>query len=92
MSQHDRLAQMHVRERQEKTSKERSSKEPKESSSLNLGWSWGTPAERVKITGISIPFFDLVWLMVKLAFAAIPAGIIIAGIWYILASALFQAT
>ncbi len=31
----------------------------------------------VKITGVSIPFLDLVFLMVKLAFASIPAMILI---------------
>ena len=35
----------------------------------------------VKVSGLDIPFFDLVWLMVKLSFAAIPAAIIIAMLW-----------
>ncbi len=33
--------------------------------------------QEVKITGVSIPFLDLVFLMVKLAFASIPAMILI---------------
>ena len=32
---------------------------------------------RVKITGLEIPFMDLVVLMVKLAFASIPAMIVV---------------
>ena len=35
----------------------------------------------VKITGINIPFFDLVTLLVKLAIAAIPAIIIVSIFW-----------
>ena len=34
------------------------------------------------ITGIKIPFFSLVWLLVEIALAAIPASIII-GIIYV---------
>ncbi len=33
--------------------------------------------QEVKLTGIDIPFVDLVFLMVKLAFASIPAMIIV---------------
>ncbi len=33
--------------------------------------------QKVVITGLKIPFWDLVWLMVKLAFASIPAIFII---------------
>ncbi len=33
--------------------------------------------QKVKITGLDIPFGDLVILMVKLAFAAIPAMVVI---------------
>ena len=29
--------------------------------------------KRVKITGLDIPFWDLVWFMVKLSLASIPA-------------------
>lgn len=36
--------------------------------------------QRVVIAGAEIPFWDLVWLMVKWAFAAIPAVIIIAAV------------
>ena len=40
-----------------------------------------------RITGISIPFLDLVVLMVKAAFAAIPAAIIIYLVWAFLGTA-----
>lgn len=33
--------------------------------------------QRVKISGLDIPFMDLVVLMIKLAFASIPAMIVI---------------
>jgi len=88
MSLHDRLAQMHVQEKQGRQNNQ-PEKNKTEASSSKLNWTWGPPAERVKITGISIPFLDLVWLMVKLTFAAIPAGIIVVMIWYLLALALF---
>jgi hypothetical protein len=45
-------------------------------------------AEKVIIRGISIPFWDLVTLLVKIAFAAIPAAIIIAIIWGVIISLL----
>lgn len=35
----------------------------------------------VVVTGVTIPFFDLMWLLVKLALASIPAAIIIAIIY-----------
>ena len=43
-------------------------------------------AKKVIIKGIDIPFWDLVSLLVKIAFAAIPAAIIIAIIWGIIVS------
>jgi hypothetical protein len=33
------------------------------------------PLDAVILTGVHVPFWDLVWLLVKLAFAAIPAAI-----------------
>lgn len=33
--------------------------------------------QKVKITGLDIPFMDLVVLMVKLAFASIPAMVVV---------------
>ncbi len=33
--------------------------------------------ERVVVSGLEIPFWDLVWFMVKLALASIPAMLII---------------
>jgi hypothetical protein len=41
------------------------------------------PLNAAILTGVHVPFWDLVWLLVKLAFAAIPAAIIIAVIWTI---------
>jgi len=40
--------------------------------------------KKVKITGLEIPFIDLVVLMVKLAFASIPAIIVIYFIFALL--------
>lgn len=40
----------------------------------------------VIITDVRIPFWSLVWLLVKLAFAAIPAAILVALIWFLIAS------
>jgi hypothetical protein len=48
--------------------------------------------QKVVITGIEIPFRDLVVLLVKVSFAAIPAGIIVGVVyffvWYFLANLL----
>ena len=43
---------------------------------------------RVIIVGLNIPFWDLVYLMVKIAFAAIPAMFIIGLIWHLIISIL----
>ena len=43
-------------------------------------------AKKVIIKGIDIPFWDLVTLLVKIAFAAIPAAIIVTIIWGIIIS------
>ena len=43
-------------------------------------------AKKVIIKGIDIPFWDLVSLLVKFSFAAIPAAIIVAIIWGIIGS------
>ena len=40
--------------------------------------------QRVKISGLDIPFVDLVVLMVKLAFASIPAMIVIYFVFVLL--------
>lgn len=45
--------------------------------------------ENLRITAIEIPFFALVWLLVKLTLAAIPAAIMVAIIGGLLASAGF---
>ncbi len=37
--------------------------------------------KKVVISGLQIPFWDLVWFMVKLAFASIPALIVITFIF-----------
>lgn len=34
-------------------------------------------ADPVIVSGVAIPFVDLMWLLVKLAFAAIPATVIV---------------
>jgi hypothetical protein len=49
---------------------------------------FGIPRSGVQITGISIPFWDLVAIMIKMAFAAIPAAIIIALVWGVIGMAL----
>jgi hypothetical protein len=43
-----------------------------------------TVPARVEIIGFNMPFWSLVGFMIKLAFAAIPAAIIIAIIWGII--------
>ncbi len=45
-------------------------------------------AKKVILRGIDIPFWDLVILIVKIAFAAIPAAIIVTIIWGIIISIL----
>ena len=40
--------------------------------------------ERVTVSGLEIPFWDLVWFMVKLALASIPALFIIYFIFVLL--------
>lgn len=49
-----------------------------------------TPSNHVVITGINIPFVSLVSLMVKLALASIPAGLILIIIYGIFAAALLH--
>jgi len=44
----------------------------------------------VMITGVDVPFGDLVVLMVKLLFAGIPAGILAYGLWYMVLSFLSE--
>lgn len=39
-------------------------------------------SKQLKITGIKIPFFDLVWFLVQIALAAIPAALIVGFIAY----------
>lgn len=45
--------------------------------------------ENLRITAVEIPFWALVWLLVKLTLAAIPAAILVAIIGGLLASAGF---
>jgi hypothetical protein len=45
----------------------------------------------VQITGVDIPFFDLVLLLVKFALAAIPATIVLTGIVMLIAALVFNA-
>jgi hypothetical protein len=42
----------------------------------------------VTITKLDIPFGNLVWFLVKVSFAAIPAGIVVTIVWGVLASVL----
>ena len=42
----------------------------------------------VRITGISIPFLDMVLLLVEIALAAIPAALVLAGICYMVVAIL----
>ena len=42
----------------------------------------------VRITGVEIPFMDLMGLMVKASFAAIPAAIIIGIVWMVVVGVL----
>ncbi|NPA82741.1 MAG: hypothetical protein GXO31_09025 [Epsilonproteobacteria bacterium] len=39
---------------------------------------------KIIISGLEIPFWDLVWFMVKLAFASIPAMFIVYFIWMVI--------
>ena len=45
--------------------------------------------QKVVITEIDIPFANLVSFLVKLAVAAVPAGIIVAIIWLIVSAVIF---
>ena len=45
------------------------------------------PAGRVRVTGIDIPFRDLVVLLIKLALAAVPAMLVIGIAWFFIAAA-----
>ena len=46
--------------------------------------------QRVKISGLDIPFWDLVVLMIKLAFASIPAMIVISYGGYLAQKYIFK--
>ncbi len=39
---------------------------------------------KIIISGLEVPFWDLVWFMVKLAFASIPAMFIVYFIWMVI--------
>lgn len=45
--------------------------------------------QEVKITGVRIPFFDLVWLLAKVALASLPAALIV-GLIYAMVYALLS--
>jgi hypothetical protein len=40
--------------------------------------------QEVKITGVSIPFMDLVVLLVRIGVAAIPAAMLVTGVVFLL--------
>jgi hypothetical protein len=42
--------------------------------------------KRVVVSGLEIPFWDLVWFMVKLALASVPAMFILAFFFWIFAA------
>jgi hypothetical protein len=42
--------------------------------------------QRVMLRGVDIPFWDLVRLLVIIAFASVPAGIIVGTTWYYIAN------
>ena len=42
------------------------------------------PAAEVKITGVAIPFWDLVRLLVKIAIASIPAAVIVTVAYFLI--------
>ena len=46
------------------------------------------PAERVVLIDLRVPFFRLVFFLVKLSLAAIPAAIILGAIFMLLSAAL----
>lgn len=45
----------------------------------------------VMITDVRMPFFSLMWLLVKLALAAIPATLILAVLWVLMVGAIGSA-
>lgn len=46
------------------------------------------PVQHIIISGVNVGFLDLMWLMVKLAIAAVPAMIIVAIFWFLFGSVL----
>ncbi len=58
----------------------------KKQSEWDLGKQKKTPGQEVTITGINIPFGQLVSFMVVVGIAAIPAGIILAIFWSVVIS------
>ena len=42
--------------------------------------------DRMILAGLDVPFWDLVWFMVKLALASIPAIIILSFIFFLIAT------
>lgn len=43
------------------------------------------PPRPVEVTNIDVPFLRMVWLLIKLAIAAVPAMLIVAIFWTIIA-------
>jgi hypothetical protein len=46
-------------------------------------------ATEVRVVGFNMPFLNLVGFFIKVALAAVPAAIIVAAIWTIVAAVLF---
>lgn len=82
MSIHDDLAKMDVDEKRKKKAEKNKTKDRPPFRIKGFDWRLEREdAQKIKITGVSIPFFDLVWILVKLSFAAIPAAVIVVIIW-----------
>jgi hypothetical protein len=72
----DEIANQHIQLEIEKAAWDKKQEEKK------------TEIQHVKITGINVPFFQLVWFLTTLAFAAVPAIIIVVVAYSTLISAI----
>ena len=72
----DEIANQHIQLEIEKAAWDKKQKEKK------------TEIQHVKIIGVNVPFFQLVWFLATLAFAAVPAIIIVVVAYSTLISAI----
>ena len=72
----DEIANQHIQLEIEKAAWDKKQKEKK------------TEIQHVKIIGVNVPFFKLVWFLATLAFAAVPAIIIVVVAYSTLISAI----